>query len=100
MNQRKRAELPPLRETGLILRLANNFNLHEQQLAKNKGFIHDLTAGNTNRKYPIDPQRTAPLVGEGGRTVQPIPSQVSAALLSLGCIWRKNGICSTIGFSK
>jgi hypothetical protein len=77
MNPRKLVGLPLPREMGPILRLVNNFNLLEQQLGKNKGFIHDLTAGSTNRKYPIDSLRTTPLIGEGGRNTQPMPSQVS-----------------------
>lgn len=35
------------------------FNEHQQQLGENKGFIHDLTATNISRKYPIDRPRGA-----------------------------------------
>mmetsp|Transcript_14833 Transcript_14833/g.14719 ORF Transcript_14833/g.14719 Transcript_14833/m.14719 type:complete len:470 (-) Transcript_14833:34-1443(-) len=35
------------------------FNEHQQQLGENKGFIHDLTAANISRKYPIDRPRGA-----------------------------------------
>ena len=34
-----------------------NFNDHQQQLEENKGFIHDLTTSNMNRKYPIKGMR-------------------------------------------
>lgn len=37
-----------------------NFNEHQQQLGDKKGFIHDLTASNFNRKYPIDRARGNP----------------------------------------
>lgn len=74
---------PLPQEMALILRRVNNFNEHQQNLSKNGGFIHDLTAGNTNRKYPIDLHR-ANMNAEGQRNAGGMPTHSSFPQMPYG----------------
>lgn len=51
-----------------------NFNEHQQQLGENKGFIHDLTDANINRKYPIEKKRSKPHNNDISRNAAMMPS--------------------------
>lgn len=61
-----------------------NFNEHQQQLGENTSFIHDLTASNVSRKYPIDRKRVNPHASDSGRNVNTMPSNNTFTQMSLG----------------
>jgi len=46
---------------------------HQQQLGGNKGFIHDLTAANFTKKYPLDRSKNIP-ANSDSRNLQMHPS--------------------------